>query len=62
MFTTYEVKRGQTHWAFYPSKDAARVCQDLSGEGVKGVRMLEVEVEESPGQSGHYRLSVSGER
>jgi DDE superfamily endonuclease/Homeodomain-like domain len=27
LFTTYEVNRGRTHWAFYPSKDAARVCQ-----------------------------------
>jgi len=27
LFTTYEVNRGRAHWAFYPSKDAARVCQ-----------------------------------
>jgi hypothetical protein len=27
LFTTYEVNRGWTHWAFYPAKDARRVCQ-----------------------------------
>jgi DDE superfamily endonuclease len=27
LFTTYEVNRGRTHWAFYPTKDAAQVCR-----------------------------------
>jgi len=27
LFCCYEVNRGRVHWAFYPSKDAARVCR-----------------------------------
>jgi hypothetical protein len=27
LFAAYEVNGGRTHWAFYPSKDARRVCQ-----------------------------------
>src|SRR5262249_48738656 len=27
LFTTYEVNRGRTHWAFYATKDARQVCR-----------------------------------
>jgi 6-pyruvoyltetrahydropterin/6-carboxytetrahydropterin synthase len=35
---------------------AHRLRADLAGEGLGAIEALEVEVEESPGQSGYYRL------
>jgi 6-pyruvoyltetrahydropterin/6-carboxytetrahydropterin synthase len=41
---------------------ALRIRDDLRKEGLSRLTALEVEVEESPGQSGYYRTAVSGER
>lgn len=38
---------------------AGRLRADLAGEGLRGLDSLEVEVEESPGQSGYFRETAT---